>query len=625
MRGQLLGFGNTEWSRWARGIARHGPPKVGQESSTLIASSATTLTLDLSARMTDRDPTPRPFLAGMYRSAVAGILGIWLCGCASNAPAASPEVDTLPVDRGRAEALLKGASLPDRFEIVALADRLAVAAVKASSREAMAELAALAASLRVRLFRVVHAETDGREAAALLDRVAEVSTAAKACDAGVERAKLMGELSHDPAVTLREAHAAWVRWPDPVCQGKVDALATSLGPYVARAGIPARRVGPAAPAGSSPPPSSPSAGAAQANPDEIVASPEPLAPSSVPVTLQAIEPYSDKESARVVVRLSGSTSFKVGVAPPNARRAGPRVYIDIARSKAGKVKREMSVGGLVERVRVGPHEGGARVVLDLSKNASRRVFYLPDPFRIVIDVSSRPLGAAPVSAKGKREVHRIALDPGHGGSDPGATGPGGLQEKDVTLDIAHRAASVLARELNVSALVTRDRDEYVALEERTARANAFGADLFVSIHCNASESSAARGVQTYVLDTTSDEIAARVAARENNASSAQAGADVARLLSGLRMAEMGARSAHLAELLQRAAMASLADKYPGTVDQGVKTAGFYVLVGALMPAVLFETSFVSNPTEEERLKTPDYRQRLADSIVNAVKAYRDGL
>lgn len=325
-----------------------------------------------------------------------------------------------------------------------------------------------------------------------------------------------------------------------------------------------------------------------------------------------------------MVRLSNAASFKVGVAP--AVKGGPahRVFVDLARTRIGKQKREIAVGGLVERVRLGPHEGGARIVLDLQRKAVRRVFYLPEPFRVVIDVSTRPLGEAPLNAKGKRQLNRVALDPGHGGSDPGATGPSGLQEKDVTLDIAHRAASVLARELQVSTLVTRDRDEYVALEERTARANAYGADLFVSIHCNASESGAAHGVQTYVLDTTSDEIAARVAARENNASLAQAGPDVARLLSNLRLADNGSRSVHLAELLQRAAVASLSEKFAGVSDQGVKTAGFYVLVGAQMPAVLFETSFISNATEEERLKTGDYRQRLADAIINAIKAYRDG-
>jgi N-acetylmuramoyl-L-alanine amidase len=503
--------------------------------------------------------------------------------------------------------------LPDRFEVVALADRLAVAAVKAPDKGRAAALVRLAAALRLRLFRVFHGDSDGHEAAALLERAVDAAAGAEACQIALERATLAGEMARDPAITAREIQTASLRWRDAGCTKKADAMLATLGGYLARAGVTPGLVVAAASAAPGP-----SAGA-----DEVVASPDPPTTTG-PSSIVAVEPYGDKESARIVVRLSNAASFKVGVAP--AVKGGPahRVFVDLARTRIGKQKREIAVGGLVDRVRLGPHEGGARIVLDLQRKAVRRVFYLPEPFRVVIDVSTRPLGEAPLNAKGKRQLARVALDPGHGGSDPGATGPTGLQEKDVTLDIAHRAASVLARELQVSTLVTRDRDEYVALEERTARANAYGADLFVSIHCNASESGAAHGVQTYVLDTTSDEIAARVAARENNASLAQAGPDVARLLSNLRLADNGSRSVHLAELLQRAAVASLSEKFAGVSDQGVKTAGFYVLVGAQMPAVLFETSFISNATEEERLKTGDYRQRLADAIINAIKAYRDG-
>ncbi len=534
----------------------------------------------------------------------------YLLGACSPGPAKPTPTGSPPSDQAQAQALLAGSALPDRFEVVALADRLAVGAVQAGP--AGAGLAGLAARLRLRLFRTQHGEGDGREAAALLERAAEGEGG---CERWLERARLLGEIAHDPVVTAREAGASSGRWPDPTCQAATDTLLASLGPFAGRAGT--RR--PAVPVASG------SASAPAVEPEQVVASPESAASnSSTPAILEGIESYGDKEAARIVLRLSHAATFDVGAAPAVKGGAAYRVYVDLARTRTGKVRRETSVGGLVERVRLGPHDGGTRVVLDLDHKAARRVFFLPDPFRVVIDVSTRPLSAGAVPARGKRTVQRVVLDPGHGGNDAGAIGPGGLQEKDVTLDIAHRAAGVLAREFNISTLVTRDRDEFVALEERTARANAFGADLFVSIHCNASESSSARGVQTYVLDTTSDEIAARVAARENNASSAQAGADVARLLTSLRLADAGARSTRLAELLQRATMSSLGDKFPGAVDQGVKTAGFYVLVGAQMPAVLFETSFISNPAEEERLRSTDYRQRLADAIVNAIKAYREG-
>jgi N-acetylmuramoyl-L-alanine amidase len=197
-----------------------------------------------------------------------------------------------------------------------------------------------------------------------------------------------------------------------------------------------------------------------------------------------------------------------------------------------------------------------------------------------------------------------------------------VREKDVTLDIAHRVAPVLA-EKGVQVVLTRDDDRFVSLEERTARANAFGADLFVSIHCNASESRGRRGIETYVLDTTRDEIAARVAAREN-ATTQAASAELASILGGMRMADEGARSTRFAQLLERAATTAVQTKYGDAVDGGVHTAGFYVLVGARMPSVLFETSYISNATEEQRLGTPEYRQLVADAIANAVQAYREG-
>ncbi|WP_234023908.1 N-acetylmuramoyl-L-alanine amidase family protein [Sorangium cellulosum] len=285
------------------------------------------------------------------------------------------------------------------------------------------------------------------------------------------------------------------------------------------------------------------------------------------------------------------------------------------------------------------------MVLDLAADLYRRIFYLPEPFRIVIDVSTRPpLRDDKAEAGGKREVRRVAIDPGHGGNDTGAVGPTGLKEKDVTLDVAHRVAPLLARELKIETLLTRDSDVYVPLELRTARANAFHADLFVSIHCNASDNGRARGVQTFSLAAPHDAestSSSETAARENAARAARTGRDVgdgqdasaddpearrevAAILSNLNVGDMAARSRHFAELLQRASLASLAPRYPDTKDQGVKGAGFFVLAGADMPAALFETAFISNPEDEARLATADFRQKMADAIVNAIRAYREG-
>jgi N-acetylmuramoyl-L-alanine amidase len=259
--------------------------------------------------------------------------------------------------------------------------------------------------------------------------------------------------------------------------------------------------------------------------------------------------------------------------------------------------------------------------MDLSDRGQLSAFFLPAPFRVVIDVSryEEPKAAAPTG----RVVNRIALDPGHGGSDPGATGRLGIQEKDIVLDIAHRAAPLLARELGISTLLTRDLDTRVPLEERVARANAFGADLFVSIHCNADPSRAARGAMTFVLDGSHNSSARAVLERENAAPSADPSV-LARFLEQFGGSAAVAHSTTFAHLLQRATLASLAIGFPEAVDGGVHGAGFYVLAGARMPAVLFEAAFVSNSLEEQRLGTARYRQKLADAIVNAVRAYRAG-
>jgi N-acetylmuramoyl-L-alanine amidase len=280
-------------------------------------------------------------------------------------------------------------------------------------------------------------------------------------------------------------------------------------------------------------------------------------------------------------------------------------------------------------VRLGNHQGSTRVVLDLSGQVWRRVFFLPEPFRIIADLATHPPSAetpgSPGPAPGPRlsRVERVVIDPGHGGNDPGAIGPGGLKEKDVTLDIAHRVAPILARELGIVTMITRDDDRYVPLEERAARANAFHADLFVSVHCNASESPGSRGIQSYVLDANRDDGAARVAAREN-ATPANAGSQLGSVVSDLRLGHLSGDSNRLANLLQKTTLASLSERYADTPNGGVKSAGFYVLLGAEMPSVLFEVSFISNPVEETRLQTADYRQKIADGIANAVRAYREG-
>lgn len=332
--------------------------------------------------------------------------------------------------------------------------------------------------------------------------------------------------------------------------------------------------------------------------------------------------YGAQDTARIVIFLSRPARYQVGRLKA-AGGKGPRLFIDVIDVSYALAK-QFDVGGVVQRVRVGQQSNGTRVVLDLREEVVERVFFLPEPFRLIVDVSTSREGSSAMRVRKPADISRVVLDPGHGGHDPGAIGATGLMEKDVALDVALRAAPLIARELGLSALVTRETDEFVPLDERVARANAFHADLFISIHCNASHTADSHGVMTFVLDSSRDKVALQVAARENDASEA-ASTQLAQAMRQVMDSRTTQTSARFARLLQRASLASLQTQYPGVLDGGVRQAGFYVLAGAHMPAVLFEASFISNPTEELRLESADYRQRLADGIVNAIRAYQAGI
>ena len=612
------------------------------------------------------------------RARAAGAVFALACSgaCGGGATSAPGGDDPTRGADERAAALLdRAASLPPRAEVVLLADALQIESSRQGKTPAGAALARRAADLRARAWRLDQTQSDAREAIELYGAAAAAAAGADlGCEADLQRALLAGELARDAAVGYREIYLAARRQKalggkdgDAGRAGCLASLDRALAHAVAfrpsgdamralerdgnAAADAALRGAPAAAAAAAPPPPAsppraapPPAGGAGApagappssGPEgDLVVSPREETLAKGPVKVASIERYaaSDK-GARIVIHLSAPAAFKVGVLPADGDAGkDARIFVDIAEAKAKGIPREIAVGGAVRRVRVGAQPSGTRVVLDLAAALHRRVFYLPDPFRIVVDVTSRPTAAAEPTPGGAREVRRVAIDAGHGGYDDGAVGPTGLREKDVTLDIAHRVAPLLAHELKVETLLTRDSDSFVPLDARTARANAFHADLFVSIHCNASADGMARGPMTFIIDDRGSGAYVGLAARENapRAKGAAAALDaqavdaqMASILSSLNVGEMAARSRHVAELLQRSAVASLAGRYADTKDQGVKTAGFFVLAGTDMPAVLFETSFISNPEDEARLATADYRQKMADAIANAIKAYRDG-
>lgn len=222
----------------------------------------------------------------------------------------------------------------------------------------------------------------------------------------------------------------------------------------------------------------------------------------------------------------------------------------------------------------------------------------------------------------RRAARRVVIDAGHGGSDPGARGPSGLRESEVALSVSRKVAELLATEHGVDVVMTRDRDVYVPLEDRARRANEAQAELFVSVHCNASPRSEARGVSVYALDAHSPRVERRFARRVTveRELDPYEDAELSHILADLQLASQGARSWRLANQVQQSMLEALRERYASVDDMGVHVARFNVLVGTEMPAILIELSFISNPMEESRLASDDYQTTLARAIASAVAA-----
>lgn len=222
------------------------------------------------------------------------------------------------------------------------------------------------------------------------------------------------------------------------------------------------------------------------------------------------------------------------------------------------------------------------------------------------------------------KIGRIVVDAGHGGHDTGTIGPKGLLEKDLTLDVALRLGKLLENRLGAEVIYTRDDDTFVPLETRTAIANKEEADLFISIHANSSNDPSARGIETYYLNFSSSADALEVAAREN-AVSEKSIHELQDLVKKIAMKEKIEESREFAADVQRSLHSGLAAKVPAIRDRGVKKAPFIVLIGANMPSILAEISFLSNPTDERRLETPQYRQKIAEYLYRGISRYVNGL
>lgn len=324
-----------------------------------------------------------------------------------------------------------------------------------------------------------------------------------------------------------------------------------------------------------------------------------------------------------VVHLSGVTTvvLQFAVRPRyDITMSGRQVRVALTGDQALLQGQPSERSPLLERIDVAPEE----IVLQLAPGVGADDYTLEAPFRLVFELYPGASQAADTSPTFQRpnddgrEV--IVLDPGHGGSDTGAIGPGGTQEKDITLRLARLLADGLRRRLPVRVELTRDEDAELPLPTRSALANQSKADLFLSIHLNSAPGAGARGTETYFLSLeASDERAAQAAEDANRAAGGHADplTDLQLILWDMAQSRHLAASQSLANLIQEELNQTLSLR-----DRGVKQAPFSVLMGAAMPAVLVELGFLSNPEEEQRLLDPEYQRQLTDALVRAVARFR---
>jgi N-acetylmuramoyl-L-alanine amidase/type II secretory pathway predicted ATPase ExeA len=369
-------------------------------------------------------------------------------------------------------------------------------------------------------------------------------------------------------------------------------------------------------------------------------------------TVNAIEMSNTESDARVVVLLDDMVQYD------SARISAPeRIYFDLHNAQLSTSVAQKVVpphDGLLKWVRAAQNTDDiVRLVLDAggAKDYSARL--LSNPPRLVIDLHSQSAGAARSSAPSVAElqktanaptatnaggdkrlslarelglkISRIAIDPGHGGSDTGAMGPHGLVEKNLCLDVALRLGQLIEENIAGSQVVyTRKRDRYVSLEDRTAIANDAKADLFVSIHANSSDSREARGVETYYLSLLASPESMKLATREN-ALALSSLHDLPELIQKIARNQKISESKQLAEDMQNALSERLQLVSRRETNRGVKQAPFVVLTGANMPAILSEISFLSNASDESLLLESSQRQRAAEGLFRGIAGYLNSL
>jgi len=358
---------------------------------------------------------------------------------------------------------------------------------------------------------------------------------------------------------------------------------------------------------------------------------------------------SAKNFTRVILDLSQDANYQLRrLQEDPSKGVPPRIYVDISNARLAMPSKEQlpAEDQLLRQVRVGQYGADVvRVVLDLTSVRDHKAFILPEPYRLVIELQGQkmpdtaplmeepakaetsPRVSTPINEKKASQalgnssgIRKIVIDPGHGGKDPGAIGVGGLMEKDVVLSVAKKLAAKLTAEMGVQVVLTRRDDRFIALEDRTYLANAEDADLFISLHMNASPNPEAHGVETYYLDNTTDEAAMRLAAREN-ASARKNISDLQFILSDMTQNMKLEDSITLAHRLQQSVVGGMSKAIGEVRDLGVKKALFYVLVGARMPSVLVEMFFVTHRVEGPAMNRESGQDAMVNSLFEGIQKY----
>jgi N-acetylmuramoyl-L-alanine amidase len=365
--------------------------------------------------------------------------------------------------------------------------------------------------------------------------------------------------------------------------------------------------------------------------------------------------YAHANFTRVVLDIGRLREYTFG----ELRDPG-RIYVDVLQTKLNPILQGQSYpvkADYVSQIRISQKTASTvRLVVDVdfSRIQSYRVYHLPDPFRLVLDIYPRGAAEAPAQPTGgktptggnraqqpvKRHVDEkdpnltatslarqlglgvrtVVIDPGHGGPRPGTIGKGGLQEKEINLAVALALKKLLKEKAGLDAVLTRESDVDVGLDDRTVIANQKRADLFVSIHTNAHRDRKRGGVETFFLNVNVDPSVVELAAEENATSTKNIG-EMKSILDKIVQNSKVQESMNLAQAIQKNLVRSLAKDLPGIKDLGVKGGPFWVLIGGEMPSVLVEISHLSNAKEEAKLKTAKYRDLAAQGIYDGIMEY----